>query len=198
MEPLCTNYAANQFKLITENSGLPSAFQPVMLSKLGVSELVASKRESKIQSPTRSGRLSKALSFVKAISPAHSAVDLIPSIDIVSASSQDEQVQFELAQNRPTKTAVLPWHTDFYLTGSGAQEEFEKTDSGVRRMLKVGRPDFDDILETMKKIAKEKGHTKVAVLTRGPNAFTRDVAVACIKHSSSDVKFDYCVGAFEL
>jgi hypothetical protein len=112
--------------------------------------------------------------------------------------SQVEHVFPSTAMAKEAHRDVPYLHTEFYLTGPHASEEAETGTPFDKRLITVGRPNFDEIFSTMATIALQKGKKRIAVAVRGPNAFAEDAQRACRRHSSADVKFDLCIGAFEL
>jgi hypothetical protein len=76
--------------------------------------------------------------------------------------------------------------------------EIRSASAEARSLLRLGRPDFGEIMEEMARIAASKGKSRVAVVTRGPVRFTDEVRLACLRHSINGVQFDFCVGPFEL
>jgi hypothetical protein len=115
-----------------------------------------------------------------------------------SKISEVERTESNMPTAEETHRDVPYLHTEFYLTGPHASEEAETGTPFDKRLITVGRPNFDEIFSTMATIARQKRKKRIAVAVRGPNAFAEDAQRACRKHSSADVKFDLCIGAFEL
>lgn len=84
-------------------------------------------------------------------------------------------------------------HTEFYLTK--AKNESELRDSNVRdkakSVLRYGRPDIENLFNTMLSVAKEKGVRRVAVLTCGPAGLVASVVgQAQLLNLKCGVQFD--------